>query len=277
MSLQLQIECTNVCNADCVFCPYGKMQRAKGTMPMPLFRKIVDEAATIPLISHITITGLGEPLLDRHLLERLRYIRAKLPHILLDMYTNGTYLRKKVVDDLIDVGLSVLYISLNGVDAQKRREIMKVDDYDEVVEYIKYAKAATAGTGTRVLVKGIVSKDLMEAGDQETFANQWGGRYSPESKQGAYLHLEGNWAGKVWPMRVTPTQACSRALSQIMVLQDGRVSLCCFDSEGEMVLGDLNHQSLREIYGGPLALGIREAHNDGRRSEIALCKNCTGI
>jgi radical SAM protein with 4Fe4S-binding SPASM domain len=81
----------------------------------------------------------------------------------------------------------------------------------------------------------------------------------------------------MWPVRRVPRTPCRRAMNQIMVLWDGRVSLCCFDAEGAVILGDLNHQSLRDVYNGTIALGIRQAHHEGRRGELALCKDCTAI
>lgn len=274
--MQLQIESTNVCNADCCFCEYGAMSRPKGTMTMPLFRKIVDDAISIPIIDHYTITGLGETLLDRHIVDRIRYIRHKLAGVPIDIYTNGTFLRPEVVDRLIDAGLTTLYISLNAINAEKRKATMKLDDFDVVMEQIRYAIRATEGTGTSVVVKGIVAKDLMECGDQEKFLEMFGGSFD-KTKGHAFLHLEGNWAGAIWPMRVVMKEACHRALNQFMVLWDGRVSLCCFDGNGREILGDMNHQSIREVFNSQRATFIREAHYEGRRNEIPICAGCTGI
>lgn len=275
--MQIQLETTNTCNADCVFCPYSKMVRPKGLMTMPLFQKIIDEVATIPAIDHITLTGLGEPLLDRHLVDRIRYIRSVLPNVLTDVYTNGSFLRPKLADQIIAAGLSVLYVSLNAVSKEKRLAVMKLDDYEMVVEYINYAKAAAAlaGGGTQVIVKAIVAKDLMEGNESSQFVEIWKGDW--DKGGAAFRHLEGNWAGSMWALRVPLQGACDRALNQIMVLQDGRVSLCCFDAEGREILGDLNHQSIKEVFNGPKATAIREAHYSGRRNDVEICAQCTGI
>lgn len=289
MGIQLQIETTNVCNADCVFCPYSTHTRPKGTMDLDLFKRIVDEAATVETLEKLTLTGLGETLLDRHLVERVRYARERLPvHVYIDLYTNGTFLTPLRTDALIEAGLDVLYVSLNATNAEKRREVMHLDDYERVVEQTQYAvaafdlRAAKLGHPSpkrnrwRVIVKAVASKDLMELGDPEQFQRAWRGDH--EVGGNAYLHLEGNWAGATGQkMRTQPREACHRALSQIMVLWDGRVSLCCFDSEGAVILGDLNHQTLREMYAGEPALHYRLAHHEGRRSELPLCNTCTGI
>lgn len=279
-SIQLQIEPANLCNAACVFCPYPAMKRPKGTMSMDLFRKLMDEAATLPLIERITFTGLGETLLDRYLIERIRYARQRMPDMPIDIFSNGTFLTTEKIDALIEAGLSILYVSLNAVTAEKRQQIMFPhkpghDDFEHVCDMIDYAIRHGEGR-MKTIVKGIVSKDLMEGGESEQFFERWNG---PTNKGGnGFLHLEGNWAGAVWKPRVLPTAPCSRALQQIMVLWDGRVSLCCFDGEGEEILGDLNHSTIKDVFNGQKAATIRELHWTGRRAESSeLCRTCTGI
>ena len=249
-------------------------------MKMPLFQKIIDEAATIPHINHITLTGLGETLLDPLLVQRVEYVRKQCaPGLFFDIYTNGSFLTHEKSEALLDAGLSVIYVSLNGINSYQRREIMKVDDFDRVERYTRHAidYAHKLGRGQRVIVKTIVSKDLMEPGDAEDFSNKWGGAHDKGGH--AYLHLEGNWAGAMWPMRVKPQQACGRALQEIMVLWDGRVSLCCFDGEGEVIFGDLNTQTIRQIYNDEngKAFMYRTAHVEGKRGELPLCATCTAI
>lgn len=271
--LHLQLETTNVCNAACVFCPYPKMERAKGRMTKALSDKILTDAAGLgDKIERITFTGLGEPLLDADLEYRIRFAKAANPKWHVDVYTNGTFLTPSRSDKLAEAGLDTLYVSLNAVSHEKRKAIMDLDDYEKVCEQIVYAARLEK---MRVIIKAIQTKDLMEVGEPEVFMRKWGGPMNLGG--GGFLHLEGNWAGQMSNVRVVPSTACSRALMQIMVLWDGRVSLCCFDGEGKVILGDLNSQTIREVFNGSKALGIREAHNEGRRSTLPLCNNCTAI
>jgi len=62
----VQIESTNICNAKCVFCPRDDMHRKQGVMSLELFKKIVDECATLG-ITHVRVHNYGEPFLDRHI------------------------------------------------------------------------------------------------------------------------------------------------------------------------------------------------------------------
>jgi len=250
------------------------MQRPKGQMRMDLFHRIIDDATEIPRIDHVCLTGLGETLLDPNLVERLRYVRTKMPAALLDLYTNGTFLRPKRTDQILDAGVTAIYISLNAVSAEKRQAVMGLDDFDTVIEQIEYAIRAAEGRA-KVYVKAVGAKDLIEKPEVEAFLQRWGGSYTDGGH--AFVHLEGNWAGKLWPIRIKATTPCDRALDQIMVLWDGRVTGCCHMGEGEMIFGDLQTQTIREVYNSPDYVAFREAHAQGRRESIPTCAGCTSI
>lgn len=246
---------------------------------MDLFHKIIDEAATIPQINHVTFTGLGETLLDRHLNDRTVYARKKMPHgTLIDIFTNGNILTLERGLRLFDAGLSVMYVSLNAATADKRKAVMGLDDFDKVVAetHKLIDELKRQGRPERVIVKAVVSKDLMEVGDIDVMMKEWGGDHTTGGN--LFLHQEGSWGdGVVWKPRIPLTKACGRALGQIMVLSDGRVSACCFDGFGSMIFGDLNKQTIREVYGDPKFVEFREDHDSGQRQKYSLCKDCTGI
>lgn len=280
--MQLQMEPISVCDARCTFCVYPQMAqtpsaRVKRLMPLEDYKRIIDEVVTIPLIDQITLTGLGETLLDRHLDERIRYAREKLPNILIDIYTNGSQLTLERGLKLEEAGLSVIYVSLNAVNRDHRLSIMGLDDYDKVVAntHSLIDTLEAKKSNMKVIVKIVASKDLMEVEDLDDFIKEWGGPYNEGGH--AFWHNLGNWTGKLFDLSIKPKRACARALNEIMVLSDLRVSACCFDGFGEKILGDLNKQTLREMYMSQDALGFRQLHYEGRRSEIPICANCTAI
>lgn len=273
--IQLQIENINVCNASCVFCPYKDQKRKHTVMSMDLFKKIIDEAAGIVLISCITITGLGEPLLDPHIYDRIAYVRKKMGNKMsIDLFTNGNLLTVDKVKRLSKAGLSLLYVSMNAINPDKRREMMGLDDYAQVEKVLDDSYASLNGD-MKIIVKGIAAKDLWEGSAIDEFILRWGGSYKDGGN--AFIHLEGNWAGKNYKVRTTQTTPCSRALSSIMILSDGRVCLCCQDYDGEVIFGDLNHQTLREIYVNEEFTNYRAKHMEGKRSTLQLCKDCTMV
>jgi hypothetical protein len=55
---------------------------------------------------------------------------------------------------------------------------------------------------------------------------------------------------------------------------DGTVNVCCFDYEGQMLVGDLRTQGLGEILDGAPLRRIRALHASGRADELPLCAVC---
>lgn len=87
--LILQIETTNACNANCVFCAYPKMQRKRGVMSLSMFEQIIDEYTEMGG-GPVSLTPLvGDALIDPHFMKRLQML-ANAPKVSqVSMTTNG--------------------------------------------------------------------------------------------------------------------------------------------------------------------------------------------
>jgi radical SAM protein with 4Fe4S-binding SPASM domain len=76
-----------------------------------------------------------------------------------------------------------------------------------------------------------------------------------------------------WAKGSTSTYTqCHRLWSSVTVLFDGRVCLCCLDYEGEIELGNLNDQSLKDVLNSELYRTIRKNHIEGKFLE--KCASC---
>ena len=67
---------------------------------------------------------------------------------------------------------------------------------------------------------------------------------------------------------------CYELWKRVTILYDGRVVPCCFDFDGELVLGDLKEQSLKEIWNGKKMKNLRRLHLEGKINPINLCREC---
>lgn len=272
--IQIQCETLAVCSARCGFCPYPTLVRPKGLMTMDLFRKIMDEAATIPEITQVCLTGLGEPSLDRHIVERVRYARERKPHAFIDLFTHGGHMTARLFDGLRDAGLTSMQFSLNAVRAEQRKKIMGLDDFAKACANIDYA-IANCGK-MKVEVRAVYDNENFTDVDGHAFYARWGQREKPGG-HGALI-IEGNWAGVNRDMRsFDPKAACGRALSQIYILWNGKVTPCCFMPNEDVVWGDLSTQSIRDVYNSQPYTVFREAHNDNQADKYPFCATCTRI
>lgn len=268
-SLQLQVETIAACNARCVFCTYPNMERKRGRMGMDVYRKVLDDARYFPKVSEISLQGLGEPLMDVNILDRVRLAREAFPATPISLYTNASLLTPQKADQLEEAGLTLLVVSLTGLNREQRKAAMGLDDFDGVVTALDWILAKKPRP-LNVFVKLVQSRDLIDWGDPEAFVERWQGN--------AFITYEGNWAGQLYKFRGAPlVKACGRALGQVMVLWDGRVAICCFDGEGQEIYGDVKTTPLVDIWNSPRAQEVRALHLTERRAKIPICAGCTGI
>src|SRR3972149_4369448 len=258
----VQIENTNICNAKCYFCGHKYMKRPQVVMAQDIFEKIINECKGINNIEGVFLTGLGEPLLDPNIVDRVKLIKKTL-RVPVTIYTNGTNI-DKYLNDLLGAGLDLLYISLNACTKEKRKEIMGIDNFEQIDKLIRNWNHNKC----KIFISSIPDWGLMEVGDCEKMFEMYG-KFVDE----VYYHYAANWAGKIFDLKFIPQNACPRPFSMIHVLNDGRVALCCLDIDGEVILGN----NILEAINSEKLKFYRQKMIEGKRSELELCKNCTTV
>jgi sulfatase maturation enzyme AslB (radical SAM superfamily) len=69
---------------------------------------------------------------------------------------------------------------------------------------------------------------------------------------------------------------CKFLEREMVLLPDGRVSVCCADLNARGVIGDIAHNSLREVFHSDQRAAMIDAFRRGRKASIPLCKDCAG-
>jgi hypothetical protein len=110
----VEIETFSYCNRRCWFCPNSVVDRLSRTeyMDEALYLSLLDQLVEAGYAGTISYSRYNEPLADRIILRRLAEARDRLPDATLHANTNGDYLGRAYLDDLIDAGLSSLGIQI---------------------------------------------------------------------------------------------------------------------------------------------------------------------
>jgi radical SAM protein with 4Fe4S-binding SPASM domain len=282
--IQLHIATLNTCNASCHFCTYATPENTlpKGVMSMDLYRRIIDDAAGIPEIDSIAFSALGEPSLDRFLVERVAYARKARPDWTpFEVYTNGTNMTPAKFDALRDAGMDSITFSLNAVSQEQHEKIMGLKgQFAKVVMNARHAILNHQGK-VDVLVKAVRDDKHFTMEDQIRFYLTWGMRLRPDLMPGhGQIVWMCNWAGSIPLVEgrvIDPNSTCGRALQQLSVLWDGKVTMCCYDPLNTFPLGDLSKQTIKEVYNADKYVNFRLAHFEERAAEYDLCKGCTRV
>ncbi len=276
------IETTSVCNLACTMCPYPIMDRAKGFIDETLFKNLVDKEADTSYL--MRLHNLGEPLLDKRMPQLINY--AAKNKVRVEISTNCTALTEAKAREILSSNLHQIILSLDGASKVTYEHIRKNADFDRVVGHItKFLELKQEMKAkVRVVLQIILMNETVP--EVDGFLKRW----EPFRKSGAINEFRikrfSTWAGQVksiddlaenqhryYPAPEEKRVPCLYLWESLVVLQDGRVVPCCFDYEGKMVMGDLNKQSLQEIWLGPVFQKFRENHLKGN-FDNDLCRNC---
>ena len=233
-------------------------------MDVDLFRKVVDECADLG-ITHVRMHNYGEALLDKQIVEKVRYAKQKGVQEV-GMISNGSLLTEDVARGLIEAGLDAINISVDASGKEVFERTRLHLEYDTVINNVRTFVRLREEYGKRRprLILSFVRQD--NSADEQTFIDEW-------SKVADKIHITDlhNWAGTL-NATSDVNFPCYRMWQTFTVLWDGRVSLCCADFDGRHILGDLRTQSIAQVWNGPAYLEVRRQHLESGGPEI--CRSC---
>jgi len=281
------VETTNTCNANCSFCGYRFMERPKVEMPKDVFEKAVQNFAENGGGNLNFTPTVGDPLVDKNLLERIQLARSYPQVQEIFLYTNGILLDRIGYQSLLKSGISRLAISTFIGSREGYKKYYGNDKYSKVVANIIGIAKENHRLGKPVKltlhlrVNG--DKSVWEQTDvyQDISAlisdrdinyldvyDAWGGRIeSSDIPEGTYLD-------KPVPITEKIKSPCFELYRRLHVLADGNVGACvCVDLESEIKVGNIHSESLSEIWAGPLVRKYRSEWIQGNLPQV--CKSCT--
>ena len=135
---EIHLSTTGMCNINCRFCNYEHGISRQDYVQPEQIRKMdyLRHIQTIRLSS-----GLGEPSLNPHLSEIIRFISKTFPHLQLGFFSNGTALNKKGLMDTIVGNVNWINISLNATSSKSYRVQCHMDGFDLVSENLAHLLA----------------------------------------------------------------------------------------------------------------------------------------
>ena len=279
------------CNFTCEYCFHAVPRNERGfvsewpVMKLDLYKKCIDELALFEdQLKVLRFVGMGEPLLHKNIAEMVAIAVSRKVAQRVELLTNGSLLTRKMSDALIDAGLSRMVISLQGISREKYRRISKVDiDFDQFVKNIEYFY--TNKKNTHVYIK-IVDYALDETDTQDKFYAIFGDICDSIAVENAVPIMPGVDYDKVLSNRdknatqfglpLSDIQVCPQAFFTMQVNPDGKV-VPCYQITYPGIMGDLNHQTMQEIWNGEAYRAFRRAMLDGRRQVNDICAQCNFI
>ncbi len=109
---KVYVEPTVACNLDCITCFRNAWEQPIGRMTEETFERFLAGLKELSPIPSVYFGGIGEPLFHPKTIEWIA--RIKQLGVKVELITNGTILNEKIARQLIDSGLDVLWVSIDG-------------------------------------------------------------------------------------------------------------------------------------------------------------------
>ncbi len=263
---KIYIELSDVCGLECSFCPTVKGKR--GIMNLELFYKIVSECRkyTNLIAFHI----LGDPLKLKNIKDYL--LIADTFNIGVEITTSGVYLND--FDLLLYSPIKQVNISLDAI-MEIKSKAFRDERLNKIFEFCRYKDSSSSNIFINLRIQNRNNDKSMEL--KEILKKEFN-----------LLSLDSNTrVGRkiiivfrdvfVWNTNenntINTNGFCYGLISHFGVLSNGDVVPCCIDASGDIVLGNLNKNSLYDILHGSRAQYIRNGFKNGVIVE-KKCINC---
>lgn len=246
------IETRSKCNGTCSFCPASALtdERADVLMPLEVFNKIIDDLAKINYSNRVSLFNNNEPFLDQRIFEFVQLTRKALPKAFIELKSNGTLLNENKVIKIFEAGLDMLNIN----------DYTKENKHTKNIENLKKELSSSRRFNINNDL-GAPKRINIQLRKMDAVLFSRGGK-SPNKK---------NFYN---PYKNEP---CMRAAEMITINPIGNVGVCCEDYASTLVVGNINKQSIYEIWTSKNYVSIRKSLLEGDRSINQICSKCDHI
>jgi len=283
--LTMFIEPTNACNYRCTFCPTGhpdllrQVGRKNTLMDFELYKRLINDIAEFPQkLKMLNMYKDGESLIHPKFTDMVRYAKDSGISEQIWVKTNGQLLSPEYNQRLVRCGLDMIGISVNGVDAQSFYDVTRVN-----VNYEKFRTNVLDLYNRRgdVRVSCKIADTNLTDWQKQKFLDDFGDRCD-------YIAIEGlhGWStSEVYDWKLGTDQsfdgtprvnkiACPLVLYMLTVSSNGDVSICNDDWAHYHQIGNINDESITDIWQGVSLKRFRRMHLSGRREDNQACANC---
>jgi radical SAM protein with 4Fe4S-binding SPASM domain len=286
----VMIEPTNICNLKCPLCPSGvdTLTRERGFMSMEVYKKIVDQIHRYSF--GLILWNQGEPFLHPDFYEMLRYANEKKLYLMVSTNANMEFL----YHELIDTGLDLLIVSLDGATQEtynKYRINGSLEFVEQNVKKLVEAKESRKKKTPLIVWQFLVMKhnesevgliqklsdglnvDLLVYKSVQIYDVNDIEEFLPtDPKYRRYKITENTDGTKSFEIPIFKNR-CYRIWGQPVINWDGEMSVCCFDKDNFIRIGNISDGNFINLWKSEKFYFFRKNILTDRKM-YEICRNC---
>lgn len=286
----ISIEPTTACNLRCPECPSGlrAFSRPTGNLRADFFRKTIDELHRD--LSFLIFYFQGEPYINPDFLDMVQYASQRGIYTITS--TNGHFLNEENARKTIESGLDRLIISVDGSTQEVYEQYRKSGKLEVVLQgarnVVKWKKELKSKTPHLIFQFLVVRPNEHQIPEIYKLAEEIGIDEVRLKTAQIYDYAQGNplipkqdrysryrkQADGSYRIKNQLLNHCWKLWHACVITWDGVVVPCCFDKDAKYRMGNLQEQSLREVWQQQPYREFRQQLLKGR-DKIDICTNCT--
>ena len=272
MLKKIYIEITNICNLICEFCPETK--RTKQYMEVEVFEKIIRKIYKYTKL--VCLHVKGEPLLHS-LLEQILEILEKY-NLKVNITTNGTLIKNNIEILKKSKALRQINFSIHSILENKSINKQYLQDIFECSEELDNTIISYRLWNLKNIRENDINSSIIEEIEkyynipnlkQQLIENEF-----LEIKKKMFINqdIEFTWPN-INQNIIIEKGRCLALKDQIAILVDGTVVPCCLDNNGDIPLGNIFQETLKQILEKTKTVTIKKNFENGVIT-CELCKRC---
>jgi len=269
--LLVDIELSSVCNLKCPMCytitnEFKEMVNAT-RIDFDLYKRIIDEiGGKVPAIR---LSLRGEATLHTKFVECIAYAKEKgIKEV--STLTHGGKLTLPYFEKMVKAGIDWITISIDGVGEvyENIRKPLKFNDLLNKIKAIKQYKEQHGLHRPVIKVQGIWPT-IAESG-----VDKYYNTFEPCTDLVAFNPLI-DYLSNDKHIEYLENFTCPQQYQRLVIGADGLVMKCSNDEENREVIGDVNKQTVHEIWHGAAMQKVRDQHKQPRGfMESPVCRKC---
>lgn len=288
MPFTLFLSVSTVCNFKCKYCIQALSNvelKNKNFIPEIMDWEIFQQAADQTMsfqrqLKTIFLYGVGEPLCNKRLPDMVSYLKKINTAEQISFITNAGLLNKEVALRLIDSGLDILRISIQGLSSEKYYEICGVKiNFDELIDNIRFFYENRKNCKLFVKIVDVALDEGDEDKFYKIFANisdrMYVEKIVPVFHEIDYTKMiKNSLVTDLWGNPHETRMVCPICFYTLTVFPNGDVYPCCMESD-PADLGNIKNIPLAEIWNGKTHKQFMKMQLMKKRMSNKICKHCT--
>jgi MoaA/NifB/PqqE/SkfB family radical SAM enzyme len=275
----LSVELTNFCNLACLYCSSPLKLRPQGMMDPITFSNLLRQVKECS-IPWVALVGNGEPTFHPRFATYVRQLADVTKF--LSVTTNWHRIDEEIAYSVLQAPVNLMNISVDGGNRHEYESQRIGGNFERLLRNLALLRRLKTNTRSSTLINiRLMLRPHQHEQEQDllTFWRPYGDVVSKQYVLNFDTGLSGTYGYDT--VHYKSEARCTLPFKVLDVNWNGNVPLCTYSrrqtgNPDGLVIGNINQESLLEIWNGQTIKQYRDGHRHRKEELIPICRSCRG-